>query len=111
MRYIKNNDLICEMSNLRSEETGIENVVIYVGPPDQRHWHRVKISNIANKYSSDNFVISIPNYEIIEGSPNKWINKKIPQILEFLKSNEQVIIDYSEEKITIDEFLNSLIKI
>ena len=112
MKYINMfiSDIVNEMANLYPTKTGIDEVLMFVGPVKQ-HWHRVKISNIPNKYSSNNFIISIPDLIIVEGIPEKWVKKKLPLIFEFIKNNEQLIIDFSENKILSEDFIDSIKKI
>lgn len=41
-----------EIANVTEETTGIEGVVIWIGPNPKSHGKRVKVSNIPNKISS-----------------------------------------------------------
>jgi hypothetical protein len=104
---------LMEMSNVTSNETGIENIVLWIGPNPQTHGYRIKVSNIPNKISSESlFVITIPELEIIGNVNKKFITKsKIEKIKEFIIKNMQVIMDYSDYKISTKQLLDNLIKV
>jgi hypothetical protein len=104
---------LLEMANVTSEETGIDDVVIWIGPNPQTHSYRVKVSNIPNKISSDNlFTITIPNLNVVGIINNKFIDsKKLEKIFNFIKLNQNIIMDYSDYKISTKQLLDNLQKI
>lgn len=106
-------DELLEMANITSSETGIDDVVIWIGTSPSLHGHRIKVSNIPNKISSDNlFTITIPDFNIIGDINSKFINNsKLNKIKEFLTINNESIIEYSEYKLSTKEFLDKLIKV
>jgi hypothetical protein len=106
-------DELLEMANITSNETGIDDVVIWIGPSPSMHGHKIKVSNIPNKISSDNlFTITIPDFNIIGDINSKFINdSKLNKIKEFLTINNESIIEYSEYKLSTKEFLDKLIKV
>ena len=104
---------LLEMANASEKVTGIKNVVLWLGPPPASHGHRIKVSNIPDSFKVDNcFTITIPDFKII-GERNKSLidEKKLSQIIEFIKINMDSIIAYSEYKMDTIDFLNGLIKI
>ena len=57
---------ILEFANLLPKDTGIDNVVIWIGLPPPNHGNRIKISNTPNKWNKyDNFTLTIPDFNII----------------------------------------------
>jgi len=106
-------DELLEMANASDKVTGIKNVVIWMGPSPAQHGHRIKVSNVPNSFQTDDcFTITIPDFKII-GKPNKSLitNKKLEQIIKFVKINRENIILYSDKKMDTLDFLNSLIKV
>ena len=107
--YLDEQELL-EMINVDEETTGIENVVIWIGPNPQSHGKRIKISNVPNTFEgSDCFTLTIPGFKII-GTVNKSLidNNKLEQIKEFVQINVDVIIDYSDYKISTKNLLDNL---
>ena len=111
----KNNSIeqeLLEMANASEKITGIESVVILMGPSPKSHSYRIKVSNIPNSFDIDDcFTITIPDFNII-GNINKFLidNKKFKKIIKFIEINIENIILYSDRKIETFDFLNSLIK-
>jgi len=105
-------DELLEMSNISSKRTGIDNVVIWLGPNPHSHGKRIKVSNVPNKGSRNCFTVTIPELEVI-GEINKSFidSKKLDQIKEFIKINLDVICRYSDQEITTDEMFDDLKKI
>lgn len=103
---------LLEMANISPKKTGLKDMFIWVGPNPHTHGRRIKVSNIPNKYSKDDcFTVTIPDFEII-GKPENWItNKHIEDIKKFITLNKDLIINYSDEKISTDEFIDGIIKI
>jgi hypothetical protein len=102
-----------EMANASEKITGIENVVLWMGPPPASHGHRIKVSNIPNSFKpEDCFIITIPEFKIIGKINKSLINKeKFDDIIKFVELNMKNIILYSEYKMETSDFLNKLIKI
>ena len=68
---------LLEMANASEKITGIENVVIWMGPPNAPHVHRIKVSNIPNSFKTEDcFVITIPDLEITGTINKSLIDKK-----------------------------------
>jgi ribosome biogenesis protein Tsr3 len=104
---------LMEMSNLSSKATGIEDVIIWVGPNPLYHGKRIKVSNIPNKISKiDCFTITIPDLEIIGYVNSAFIDKKkLEKIKEFVKINMEVLSKYSDGEIFTDEMIALLKKV
>jgi len=104
---------LMEMANISPKKTGIKDVVIWIGPNPGNHWKRIKVSNIPNKISkTDCFILTIPDFKIIGEVNDKLITSSILEdIKKFININLQLIYDFSDEKITTDEFIDSLLKI
>jgi hypothetical protein len=106
-------DELMEMANISPNKTGIKDVFIWVGPNPNSHWKRIKVSNVQNKFDkNDCFTITIPDFKVI-GEPNsKLITKNILEdIIKFIQLNMQLILDYSDEKISTDELIDNIQKI
>ena len=110
--FISDEELM-EMASISPNKTGIKNVFIWVGPNPESHWKRIKVSNIQNKFDKYNcFTITIPDFRIIGETNNNLITKKVLEdIIDFVKLNMQIIIDYSDEKISTDELIDNIKKI
>jgi len=106
-------DELMEMSNISSKTTGIEGVVIWIGPNPHYHGKRVKVSNDIGKFNRSNcFTITIPDLIVIgEVNSNLIDSKKLEKIKKFISINMDVIIKYSDEEILTDEMISSLIKV
>ena len=122
MKHIKNireyidNDLydeLFEMANFTKKTTGIEDVVIWIGPNPPQHGRRIKVSNKPNSFDIyDTFTISIPDLEIIGDVDTKFIKKdKLNQIFEFINNNIDVISEYSDRKISTEELIEKIKKV
>ena len=122
MKHIKNirefidNDLydeLFEMANFTKKTTGIEDVVIWIGPNPPQHGRRIKVSNKPNSFDIyDTFTISIPDLEIIGDVDTKFIKKdKLNQIFEFINNNIEVISEYSDRKISTEELIEKIKKV
>jgi hypothetical protein len=103
---------LMEMANVGPKTTGIDNVVIWVGPNPGQHWKRIKISNIPNRIDDkDLFVLTIPDFKIIGNVNTKFITSKImEQIKKWVVDHMQAIIDYSDKKLLTDDFIEALKK-
>lgn len=104
---------LMEMANLDYESSGIDGVIIWVGPNPHFHGRRVKISNIPNRFDGkDCFTLTIPDFKII-GNINKSLitNKKFEQIKEFINNNLHLINDYSDYKISTKNLIDNLKRI
>jgi hypothetical protein len=101
---------LLEMSNISDRKTGIEKVILWIGPNPNSHGHRIKVSNIPNKSDgNDFFTITIPDFKII-GKVNKSFidSKKIKDIIRFIELNMDVILSYSNYEITSDVMMDNL---
>jgi hypothetical protein len=98
---------IVEMANIWPDLSKIDNVVIYVGPPDPRHGHRVKVSNIPNTFNkNDCFIIKLSNLEEMYMKKKSFIDSKLlNKIKEFVQLYRDDFIDYANFEITQDELV------
>lgn len=104
---------LLEMANVGAKHTGIESVVIWVGMDPQQHYLRAKVSNVPDKWSTDNFTITVPGFRTI-GKVNKaHITEKIlADIKKWIRLNMDTIVAYeSGDIVYTDEFLSMLKKI
>lgn len=103
-------DELFEMANVTDETTGIEGIVLWIGPNPKSHGKRVKVSNIPNKISSsDCFTITLPKFEIIgDVNPNLIDSVKMSKIKEFLINNLELIEKYSDYQISTKQLLDGL---
>lgn len=104
---------LMEMANVSPKKTGIKDVYIWFGPNTHYHGKRIKVSNIPNKFSkNDCFTITIPEFEIIgQYNTNLITTSVLDDIIKFVKLNIKAIEDFSDEKISTDEFIDKLISI
>jgi len=102
------------MANLDSHDHGIDDVIIWVGRTTGQHGLRVKISNLQNKFDpnkSTHFTLTIPEYQIRDGYPDKWLKPKMEDIIDWLKLNQDEIKKYENGEIqSTREFLNTIKK-
>ncbi len=104
------NNFLFEMSNYGDNITGLKNIVIWIGPRPKTHGHRIKVSNDyyqMNKYNY--FTITIPSLEVI--GKCKLSFKELDNIKTFIKLNEQLIKDFSDYKISLEQLLKNIVKI
>ena len=103
-------DELLEMANISSKKTGLTNIYIWIGPNPHFHGYRIKVSNIPDKFSKDDcFTITIPKLKIIGNVNRSFIDdKKIKNIFKFIKLNEEIIKQYSDENISTDELIDGL---
>jgi hypothetical protein len=102
--------ILNEMSNLNSDDHGIENVVIWIGKTNKRHGLRIKVSNIKNYWSEDdNFTIAIPSLDYDPTQVANWIkNKSIEKIKHWIKINSELLYkldngDYSSFRTFVND--------
>lgn len=109
----QNGDL-SEMSNLDSDDHGIENVVIWIGRSNKRHGLRVKVSNIPNAWSDfDNFTIMIPELNYDHRAVARWIKKTtLERILLWIKINQPLLYKLEAgEYSSFKKFANDVSKV
>ena len=101
------NELL-EMANFTKKTTGIDDVVIWLGPGN-----RIKVSNKPNSFDTyDTFTITIPDLEIIGDVNTKFIKQSVlNKIYDFIKSNIQVIEEYSDRKISTEDLIERIKKV
>ena len=106
-------DELMEMANVSPKRTGIKDVYIWFGPNPHYHGRRIKISNVVNEFSkSDCFTLTIPKFQIIGDVNDKLITSSvIDDIKKFVNLNIKLIEDFSDEKISTDDFIDNLISI
>ena len=113
--YMNNNSMLdeqelLEMANISSRKTGIKDIVIWAGPNPKYHGYRIKVSNIANKISSDNcFTITIPDFKVMGDVNTNLITKEVfNDIIKFIKLNIDLIKKYSDYDIYTEDFLDNI---
>lgn len=106
-------DQLYEMANLGPADHGIDDVVIWVGKTNKQHGLRIKVSNIKNRWSDDNFVIQIPSLDYDSSAVANWIDAKIMRkIQQWIVLNSQVLHDFETDRIVYTrDFLNQISKI
>jgi hypothetical protein len=104
---------LLEMANVTYKTTGIENVVLWIGPNPEYHGKRIKVSNLPNKFTGSNcFTLTIPKFEIVGTIDETFITTKIlNKIKEFVTINYQVISDYSDYLISTEDLIENLKKV
>jgi hypothetical protein len=101
---------LMEMANISPKKTGVKDVYIWFGPNLYSHGRRIKISNIPNKFSKDDcFTLTIPKFQIIGDVNDKLITTSILNDIKiFVNLNIKLIEDFSDEKISTDDFVDNL---
>ena len=104
---------LLEMANVTFKTTGIENVVLWIGPNPEYHGKRIKVSNLPNKFTGSNcFTLTIPDFDIVGNVDESFITSKVlNKIKEFVNKNYKVICDYSDYLISTEDLLEKLEKI
>lgn len=111
--FVNNNlseEELLEMANITDDSTGIDDVVLWIGPNPTTHGKRIKVSNFPKKISNtDLFTITIPDMNIIGEVNSNFITKsKLNDIKKFITINLSLIEDYSDYKISTKMFLDSI---
>ena len=107
-------DVLNEMANLGSHNHGIPDVVIWVGKSNKQHGLRIKVSNLKNRWSSDdNFVIQIPSLDYDYEQVAKWITPNVmSKIMDWIRLNQQLLYDFETDKIMYtDQFIGQISKV
>jgi len=101
---------LLEMANVTYKTTGIKNVVLWIGPNPENHGKRIKISNIPNKFTTnDCFTLTIPDLKVIGKVNDGFITTKVlDEIKNFVNINYQVISDYSDYLISTEDLIEKL---
>ena len=110
--YITDNEVMT-LTDIIPKQTGIKDVVLWVGDNPHTKARRVKVSNMPNSLSrQDCFTLTMPEFEIL-GTPNReLINDDVMKdIIKFVQQNLQAIYDYSDFKISTDVFFDKIIRI
>ena len=104
---------LLEMANVTYKTTGIENVVLWIGPNPEYHGKRIKVSNLPNKFTGSNcFTLTIPKFEIVGKVDETFITTKVlDKIKEFVTINYKVISDYSDYLMSTEDLLANLKKV
>ena len=103
-------DMLYEMANLSSRWTGIDNVIIWVGMNLEQHALRVKVSNIPNNWSTDNFTIKLADLSVVGKINTSFITNNIMHnIKHWISLNMKALVDY-ENGVIVDtgDFLDLL---
>ena len=101
-------DYLCP---LEYSETGLKDVVLWVGSNPENNCNIVKVSNIPNDRSGhDTFVVNLDNMDVVGNKENNFINSCIENIISFLRKNKEIIIEYSNSdtmstKQMVDKFV------
>jgi hypothetical protein len=101
------------MTDISTRKTGIKDVVIWVGHNPHTNDKRIKVSKQLKARSKDDcFTITIPEFKVL-GNPNKELitDDVMKDIRTFVELNMQLIFDYSDEKMTTDEFFDKIVGI
>ena len=106
-------DLLMEMANLGKEDHGISHVVIQVGKANKQHGLRIKVSNLKDRWSEDNFVIMMPSLDYDYNSAARWLRgKTMKKILQWVTLNAEVLHDFENDKIIYTrDFLGRISKV
>ena len=112
LNNISDYEKIVEMANLDKRRTGIDKVIIHVhSGKGLHHGPRVKVSNIYNKFSNDNFSIKLSDMSIVNKVKIK--TDELDQVFKWINLNKKAIETYwnrGDEMIT-DDFYNMIVKI
>lgn len=90
-----------EMANLSVRYTGIPNIIIWVGADPKRHAMRVKVSNIPNRWDSDdNFTITLPMLDVVGTINKKLITGNVLRDIQlWIKLNIETLLAYEQGEI------------
>ena len=101
---------LLEMAILGYRCTGVADATIWVGPNPHSHGLRIKISNNPTNFAShDCFTLTLPNFEVLGKVERSIITTRMLDGIEaWCELNMRVIIDYSDYKISTDEFVERL---
>lgn len=102
-----------EMANLTQRYTGIPNIIIWVGSDPKRHAMRIKVSNTPNRWSDDNFTITLPYLDVV-GTINKKLitGQVLSDIQSWIKLNIETLLAYEKGEIQdTGDFLERLVQI
>lgn len=107
---------LMEMSNYSGSSTGLGNIWIWVGEKPGKHGYRVKVSNLSNKpglmSKSDSFSVTLPQYNIVGTVNTKLVtSKNMAKLMDFIRSNEQLIKDLSDLKIDSKMFSDRMLTV
>lgn len=100
---------LLHMSNLTADETGIKDVVIWVGYDSQ--W--IKVSNVPNSLDGkDCFTITIPDYKVIGTVNTQFITPDtIKDIISFAELNMKIISQYADYEISTAVLISHIRKL
>jgi hypothetical protein len=106
-------EFIFGMSNLTGEDTGLDNIVVWVSTKGEaNHGPRIKVSNIRGKMPTnrgDMFSVSISTIpKLVSGTPKDFSNKEKVRICRWILLNKQVLLDYWAAAITTKQLLTLL---
>ena len=99
---------ILEMANIYPEDSKLDRVVIWCGPKDPRHGHRVKVSNVPDTFDQNNcFIILIPSLKIYFFPKKSFISSKLlNSIKDFVQKWQDDFIDLSNQFISNKDIIN-----
>ena len=101
------------MTDLSPRQSGIKDIVIWVGQNPHSNHRRIKVSNVPNSLlRTDCFSITLPKLTIL-GKPNrKLITEDVMNdIFNFIALNMQSINEYSDEKTATDAFFDKIVAV
>lgn len=114
VRRESEHDELYDIAVLSDSDHGIDNVMIWIGTaanvnPDMSL--RIKISNLKNKFEwDDHFDIKFPELLFDHDSVSEWITTEImSKIIQWLKLNNQLLVDYQNGTVFVtDDFLSQI---
>lgn len=111
--YIISEEQLWEMARVKPADSGLS-WIIFVSSREyakQRHWARVKVSNIPGKFANDdNFVVSIDKQPaVLEGTP-RMSKSELKDIFDWIKLNYDVLLKYWNEEFVSDAELYSKLR-
>ena len=108
----RDEDELFEMSNITPKRSGLQ-VSVWVREKNEglQHGCSIKVSNIAGKFSPDNFSVSVTQNPKVIAGKCKLKKVVLDDIIDWVKLNRRPLLDLWESKIDIGEFLEKMKKL
>jgi hypothetical protein len=104
--------LIFGMASLQDKRTGLGNIILWASPKFSQHGPRIKVSNVRGKMptkETELFSLSISDKPVVvAGTPVGFSNKEKLEICKWISLNKIALLDYWENRVLTEEFLDSL---